>query len=114
MAQATNIRNPLQAVAWWHHDFHRMFSARVRTKQLGFRQTWYLGALTLGTFTTKVGTGLLLMLYYHPSIPQGYGDMKDLEFVVSSGANTLTQAQIKAVVAYIRAVADLPYQPPAM
>jgi mono/diheme cytochrome c family protein len=27
--------------------------------------------------------------------------------------NTLTQAQIKAVVAYIRAVADPPYQPPA-
>jgi quinol-cytochrome oxidoreductase complex cytochrome b subunit len=25
------------------------------------------------------------MLYYHPSIPQGYADMKDLQFVVSSG-----------------------------
>lgn len=86
MTQAANVRNPLQAIAWWRHDFHRMFSARVREKQLGFRQTWYLGALTLGTFTIQVGTGLLLMLYYHPSIPQGYADMKDLEFVVSSGA----------------------------
>jgi quinol-cytochrome oxidoreductase complex cytochrome b subunit len=86
MRQATNIRNPFQAVAWWRHDFHRMFSARVREAQLGFRETWYLGALTLGTFTIQVVTGLLLMLYYHPSIPQGYADMKDLEFVVSSGA----------------------------
>ena len=25
------------------------------------------------------------MLYYHPSIPQAYADMKDLQFVVSSG-----------------------------
>ncbi len=25
------------------------------------------------------------MLYYHPSVPQAYNDMKDLEFVVSSG-----------------------------
>jgi len=85
MSQATHIRNPLQAIAWWRHDFHRMFSARVREGQLGFRETWYLGALTLGTFTIQVSTGLLLMLYYHPSIPQGYADMKDLEFVVSSG-----------------------------
>jgi len=85
-AEATNVRNPLQVIAWWRHDFHRMFSARVREGQLGFRETWYLGALTLGTFTIQVGTGLLLMLYYHPSIPQGYADMKDLEFVVSSGA----------------------------
>ena len=85
MPTATHIRNPLQAIAWWRHDFHRMFSARVREAQLGFRETWYLGALTLGTFTIQVSTGLLLMLYYHPSIPQGYADMKDLEFVVSSG-----------------------------
>ena len=25
------------------------------------------------------------MLYYHPSVPQAYADMKDLQFVVSSG-----------------------------
>jgi len=85
MPQATQIRNPIQAIVWWQHDFRRMFSARVREAQLGFRNTWYLGALTLGTFTIQVSTGLLLMLYYHPSIPQGYADMKDLEFVVSSG-----------------------------
>jgi quinol-cytochrome oxidoreductase complex cytochrome b subunit len=57
----------------------------VREPQLGFRVTWYLGALTLGTFTIQILTGLLLMLYYHPSIPQGYADMKDLQFVVTSG-----------------------------
>ena len=28
---------------------------------------------------------MLLMLYYHPSIPQAYADMKDLQFVVSTG-----------------------------
>jgi quinol-cytochrome oxidoreductase complex cytochrome b subunit len=85
MPRAAQIRNPLQAIAWWQHDFRRMLSARVRDAQLGFRNTWYLGALNLGTFTIQVSTGLMLMLYYHPSIPQGYADMKDLEFVVSSG-----------------------------
>jgi cytochrome b-561 len=86
MERTARIRDPLQAIVWWRHDFQRMLSARVREAQLGFRETWYLGALTLGTFTIQVTTGLLLMLYYHPSIPQGYADMKDLEFVVSSGA----------------------------
>jgi quinol-cytochrome oxidoreductase complex cytochrome b subunit len=32
-----------------------------------------------------VATGIPLMLYYHPSIPQAYADMKDLRFVVSAG-----------------------------
>ena len=79
------LRNPLHAIVRWREDFQRMLSARVIESQLGFRVTWYLGALTLGCFTIQVATGLLLMLYYHPSIPQGYADMKDLEFVVSSG-----------------------------
>jgi quinol-cytochrome oxidoreductase complex cytochrome b subunit len=79
------IRTPLHALVRWRDEFKETFSARVREPQLGFRYTWYLGALTLGTFTIQLVTGVLLMLYYHPSIPQGYADMKDLQFVVSSG-----------------------------
>jgi len=79
------IRNPIHALARWRDEFKEIFSARVRERQLGFRQSWYLGALTLGTFSIQLITGMLLMLYYHPSIPQGYADMKDLQFVVSSG-----------------------------
>src|ERR1700676_1838830 len=79
------IRNPLTALARWGAELKHMSRDRVREPQLGFRYTWYLGALTLGAFTIQLTTGLLLMLYYHPSIPQGYADMKDLQFVVSSG-----------------------------
>jgi cytochrome b6 len=79
------VRNPLVTLARWGAEFKQMFMERVREPQLGFRHTWYLGALTLGTFTIQLTTGLLLMLYYHPSIPQAYADMKDLQFVVSSG-----------------------------
>jgi len=77
--------NPIRALARWREELKEIFSARVRESQLGFRLTWYLGALTLGTFTIQVITGMLLMLYYHPSIPQAYADMKDMQFVVSSG-----------------------------
>jgi quinol-cytochrome oxidoreductase complex cytochrome b subunit len=79
------IRNPLTALARWGAELKHMSRDRVRESQLGFRYTWYLGALTLGTFTIQLTTGLLLMLYYHPSIPQAYADMKNLQFVVSSG-----------------------------
>jgi len=79
------FRNPIDALARWREEFKAMFAARVHESQLGFRRTWYLGALTLGTFTIQLITGMLLMLYYHPSIPQAYADMKDLQFVVSTG-----------------------------
>src|ERR1700719_918420 len=78
------VGNPLVAVARWAAEFKQMFMERVREPQLGFRATWYLGALTLGTFTIQITTGLLLMLYLHPSIPQAYADRNDLQFVVYS------------------------------
>jgi len=84
-ANRVHLHSPFHGLARWKSDFLGILSDRVLDSQLGFRQTWYLGALTLGTFTIQVCTGLLLMLYYHPSIPQGYADMKDLEFVISSG-----------------------------
>ena len=47
---------------------------------------WYFfGGITLFLFGVQVITGILLMLYYHPSVPQAYADVKDLKFVVSSG-----------------------------
>ncbi len=65
--------------------FLHLFSVKARKRTLEFSATWYLGALTFGTFLILVITGILLMLYYHPSVPQAYADMKDLQFVVSSG-----------------------------
>ena len=57
----------------------------ARKRALAFSVTWYLGTLSFGTFLILVVTGILLMLYYHPSVPQAYADMKDLQFVVSAG-----------------------------
>ncbi len=65
--------------------FLHLFAAKVRKRMIRFNVTWFLGTLTLGTFFILVITGVLLMLYYHPSVPQAYADMKDLQFVVSSG-----------------------------
>jgi cytochrome b6 len=58
-----------------------LFSVKIRSRAL----EWFLGALTLTAFFILVVTGILLMFYYHPSVPQAYADMKDLQFVVASG-----------------------------
>src|SRR5438477_6532604 len=74
-----------RSLAIQQNVFLHLFSTKVRRRMLSFSTTWYLGTLTLGTFFILVVTGILLMLYYHPSVPQAYSDMKDLQFVVSSG-----------------------------
>jgi len=74
-----------RSLAIQQNVFLHLFSTKVRRRILGFSATWYLGALTFGTFLILVITGVLLMLYYHPSVPQAYADTKDLQFVVSSG-----------------------------
>ena len=73
------------ALAIQQSVFLHLFSTKVRKRMLSVSSTWYLGTLTLGTFIILIVTGVLLMLYYHPSVPQAYADMKDLQFVVSSG-----------------------------
>jgi len=48
----------------------------------------------LSSVMILVITGVLLMLYYHPSVPQAYADMKDLQFVVSSDKDACRSWQI--------------------
>jgi cytochrome b6 len=74
-----------RALAVQQNVFLHLFSTKVRTRMLSFSTTWYLGTLKFGTFLILVGTGIPLMFYYHPSVPQAYADTKDLQFVVSSG-----------------------------
>src|SRR3974390_1893956 len=74
-----------RALAIQQNVFLHLFPTKVRRRMLELGATWYLGTLTFGTFLILVITGILLMLYYHPSVPQAYADMKDRQYVVSSG-----------------------------
>jgi len=78
----TNLR---RALAVQQNVFLHLSSVKIRKRSLDFRVTWFLGTLSLGTFLILVATGIPLMLYYHPSVPQAYADMKDLRFAVSAG-----------------------------
>ncbi|MGD0577357.1 MAG: cytochrome b N-terminal domain-containing protein [Bryobacteraceae bacterium] len=79
---ANNLR---RSMAVQQNVFLHLASVKISRKSLSFRATWFLGTLSLGTFLILATTGILLMLYYHPSVPQAYADMKDLQFVVSAG-----------------------------
>lgn len=65
--------------------FLHLHSAKTRRRNLELGSTYFLGATSLILFGVLTVTGLYLMLYYHPSIPQAYHDMKELQFVVGNG-----------------------------
>lgn len=65
--------------------FLHLHPVKTRKRNLELSSTFYLGALSLVLLAILVITGLYLMLYYHPSVPQAYDDMKELKFVVSNG-----------------------------
>src|SRR5690348_6831770 len=58
-----------RALAVQQNVFLHLSSVKIRKRSLAFRVTWFLGTLSLGGFLILVVTGILLMLYYHPSVP---------------------------------------------
>ena len=79
------LSNRTRAEAIFYNFFLHVHPTKVRNRSVKFTYTWGLGGLSLGLFILLTVTGALLMLYYRPSVPQAYWDMKDLQFVVSSG-----------------------------
>lgn len=77
--------NRNRALTVFTNFFLHIQPVKVRLKAMQFTRTYFLGGLSAVTFFILTVTGLLLMFYYHPSVPRGYQDMKDLEFVVSAG-----------------------------
>jgi quinol-cytochrome oxidoreductase complex cytochrome b subunit len=65
--------------------FLHVHPVKVREKTLRFRHTYWLGGITLASMFVLIATGVLLMFYYHPSVPQAYRDMKELQYVVDNG-----------------------------
>ena len=65
--------------------FLHVHPVKVRVKTLRFTHTWWLGGITVASMIILIATGILLMFYYHPSVPQAYRDMKELQYVVDNG-----------------------------
>ncbi len=65
--------------------FLHVHPVKVREKTLRFTHTFWLGGITLACAFILFAGGILLMFYYHPSVPQAYRDMKELQYVVDNG-----------------------------
>jgi len=77
--------NRTRSIAVFGNLFLHVLPVKVREQSLRVRATYYLGSFSLFLFVVLTVTGIMLMFYYHPAVPQAYGDMKDLRFVVSEG-----------------------------
>ncbi len=77
--------NRNRAMLVMENVFLHLHPTKARRRNLEWSSTYYLGGISLVLFLVLTATGLLLMLYYHPSVPQAYDDMKELEFTVSNG-----------------------------
>jgi quinol-cytochrome oxidoreductase complex cytochrome b subunit len=79
------LSNRTRSLAVFGNLFLHFLPVKVREKSLRVRATYYLGSVSFLLFVILTVTGVLLMFYYHPAVPQAYRDMKDLRFVVSNG-----------------------------
>jgi len=77
--------NRNRSLAVFSNVFLHIHPVKVREKSIRLRHTMCLGGLSFGLFLALVLSGVLLMFYYRPAVPQAYRDMKELEFVVTSG-----------------------------
>jgi cytochrome b6 len=77
--------NRTRSLAIFGNLFLHFLPVKVREKSLRVRASYYLGSISFLLFVVLVVSGVLLMFYYHPAVPQAYRDMKDLRFVVANG-----------------------------
>jgi quinol-cytochrome oxidoreductase complex cytochrome b subunit len=77
--------NRNRSLSVFSNVFLHIHPVKVREKSIRLRHTMCLGGLSFGLFLALVLSGVLLMFYYRPSVPQAYRDMKELQFVVTSG-----------------------------
>ena len=77
--------NRTRSLAVFGNLFLHFLPVKVREKSLRVRASYYLGSISFLLFIVLTVSGVLLMFYYHPAVPQAYHDMKDLRFVVSNG-----------------------------
>jgi len=77
-----------RALAVYSNLFLHIHPLKVRARAIAFPRTFYLGGLSAACFFLLTLTGVALMVFYRPAVPQAYQDMKDLEFVVTLGVFT--------------------------
>ena len=79
----TSDRARSQAV--FSNFFLHIHATRVHPRSLGLTATFGLGVALVSQFIILTVTGVLLMVYYKPSVDLAYDSIKDLHYVVPTG-----------------------------
>lgn len=69
----------------FHNFFLHVYPVKVPRKVLSFRSTLRLGFIATVLFFTLFVSGMYLMFFYHPAVPQAYFDMHNLATSVAFG-----------------------------
>ena len=85
------IRNPDRvtprdrAAGHWSNFFLHIYPVKMRREEIGFRYSWYLGAISAVLFGSLVASGIYLMFFYVPSPAQAYTDIQTIQTEVAFG-----------------------------
>src|SRR5512145_2661072 len=74
-----------RAMTSFHNFFLHVYPVKVSRKVLSFRSTGRLGFIATVLFTILFVSGMYLMFFYRPSIPDAYLDMHDIQTRVAFG-----------------------------
>lgn len=69
----------------FNNFFLHIHSVRTHPHSLRLRTTWGLGVSLASQYIILIATGVLLMVYYKPSVMQAYDSIKDIHYVVPTG-----------------------------
>src|SRR6266567_7573437 len=74
-----------RAMTSFHNFFLHLYPVKVPRKVLSWRSTLRLGFIATVLYLILFISGMYLMFFYHPAVPQAYFDMHNLSTSVAFG-----------------------------
>jgi quinol-cytochrome oxidoreductase complex cytochrome b subunit len=74
-----------RAITSFQNFFLHVYPVKIPRKALAFRSTFRLGFIASVLFTILFVSGMYLMFFYHPAVPDAYFDMHTLSTQVAFG-----------------------------
>ena len=83
--QGPPVTDRSRSQAVFYNVFLHLHATRTHIRSLRFSTTMALGVASMSFFLILTVTGILLMIYYKPSVTDAYQSIKDIHFVVPTG-----------------------------
>ena len=74
-----------RAAGHWSNFFLHIYPVKMQRREIGFRYSWYLGAMSTVLFGSLVASGIYLMFFYVPSPGQAYSNIQTIQTEVAFG-----------------------------